>query len=568
MMAGFVTFAASQAGVLREIRFWAPLMAVVVTLAALQLVDWEQALRSPYGEAVMGLAAVALIASMATASTVPELSEFIFILYFGVVAFTAALGGRLLHWGATVALIAANLFMPVAYGPGARDAEEALVQSGTLIIVAAVTSTIANQFRKETFIARSSLTELRQRESDVMRLYEVSRTLSAGSSLTDVLPSLVGKVASYLGATVGTVLLYADADDTLDVVSPIWTSGHELDVGTYRIPLSRGGDLVAAFTEARSRRFEDIRRRSPDLELLGELGVDNAIVVPLKSEQRTIGLMVIADRVDRPFTERDVEALESLASPAALVLSQLGRYEEVAETSRRREELAQLKTDFVSVVSHELRTPLTSIIGALATLNRPELAPTNPSARELVSSAQKQSERLKRLIEDLLMMSRIDSAALPHHPENIRLDTFIHEIVAGIPGAARITTVLVQPGLSVEADPDHLARLLRNLIENSIKYAPDSDIEVTAHEQPGGVQLSVVDHGPGIPATQRDMVFERFSQLEAAQTRAQGGSGLGLSIVMSLVTSMGGTIRVTETPGGGATFTVRIPSRPGLTRPA
>ncbi len=120
--------------------------------------------------------------------------------------------------------------------------------------------------------------------------------------------------------------------------------------------------------------------------------------------------------------------------------------------------------------------------------------------------------------------------------------------------------VTIEPAdLGVEADRDHLSRILINLIENAAKYAPGSPVEVYAWERNSRGFIAVVDHGPGIPVDQRDRVFERFTQVDQSDTRSRGGTGLGLSIVKSLSEVMGGSVRIETTEGGGATFVVDFP---------
>ena len=164
------------------------------------------------------------------------------------------------------------------------------------------------------------------------------------------------------------------------------------------------------------------------------------------------------------------------------------------------------------------------------------------------------------------MVSRLDGGALPQHPVPIDLREFLLEAVATVPAAEGLVSIDAEPDVEIEVDPNHLARVLVNLIENATKYAPESKIEVTAAQTMGRVAIAVADHGPGISPDRRKDAFEPFSQLDPADTRSQGGTGLGLSIVKSLAELMGGSISLTTTPGGGATFTVVLPVQPGLVR--
>ncbi len=216
-----------------------------------------------------------------------------------------------------------------------------------------------------------------------------------------------------------------------------------------------------------------------------------------------------------------------------------------------------MKTDFVSTVSHELRSPLTSIIGSLDTVNRPELAPAEPTSQQLLSSARRQAGRLQRLIDDLLVVSRIDRGAIPVQLEAVSVEAILSEVNRVVSIEPSIT---VEPAnLTVEADHDHLSRILINLVENAAKYAPDSTVELFAWQRGSRGVVAVVDHGPGIPEDQRENIFERFTQLDQSDTRSRGGTGLGLSIVKSLTEVMRGSVAVEETEGGGATFVIELP---------
>jgi len=413
--------------------------------------------------------------------------------------------------------------------------------------------------RVRTFEQRES--RLTQREQELQRLYDVSRTIGVGSNLSEVLPELVGRVANALDARVGVVLLYRRDEEALEVMSPIWVAGQTLRAEGYLLPLSKPSIAQQVFTSGEPAVFNDLDDRADEADaFLLELGSHELAAVPLRIESRPIGVLIAAEKRDSHFTINDLALLESLAGPSALVLNQLARYEEARETSQKAVELAQLKTDFVSVVSHELRTPLTAIIGSLSTLQRPQLIHPDLSAQQLIDTASRQANRLRSLIEDLLVVSRLDNQALPVRPEVIKLQEFIEDTVAHIPDAAEVTYVQTGPGVdSVETDPDHLHRILVNLVGNALKYAPGSPIDIVAMHNGNEVWISVIDHGEGIPYELHDHVFARFTQLAPHYTRAAGGTGLGLSIVRGLSEVMGGRVWFQPTSGGGATFTIALP---------
>jgi signal transduction histidine kinase len=402
--------------------------------------------------------------------------------------------------------------------------------------------------------------ELARQEQELTNLYEVSRTIGAGSKLDEVLPELIGRVAESVKARIGLVLLYHASAERLELMSPIWISGHTVNADEFSLGLDEPGVSQRVFMSGDATVINDTAASTQD-RLSAELEAERIAVVAMRVENRTIGVLLVGDK-KTDFTDEDIETLESVAAPAALVLNQMARFEEARSTGERMAELAQLKTDFVSVVSHELRTPLTSIIGAIGTLQRPELLPEDPRAQQLIEMAAKQANRLRTLIEDLLVMSRIEADSLPVRPEDVELEAFLTDLIAALPDGERVAYE-PPPNIGVViSDPDHLARVVTNLVENAIKYGDDGPIEVATVSNRNEVLLSVIDHGPGISYEQHDVIFERFTQLQPHATRSKGGAGLGLSIVKGLVEAMNGRVWYEPTPGGGATFTVAIPTRP------
>lgn len=403
--------------------------------------------------------------------------------------------------------------------------------------------------------------DLSEKEQELQRLYDVSRTIGVGSNLSEVLPELVGRVASALEARVGVVLLYRRDEEALEVMSPIWVAGQTLRAEGYSLPLAEPSIAQQVFTSGEPAVFNNLDEQAEEADgFLLELGSHELAAVPLRIESRPIGVLIAAEKRDSHFTINDLALLESLAGPSALVLNQLARYEEAQETSQKAIELAQLKTDFVSVVSHELRTPLTAIIGSLSTLQRPQLIHPDANAQQLIDTASRQANRLRSLIEDLLVVSRLDNQALPMRPELIHLQEFIEDTVAHIPDAAEVTYVQTGPGVDfVETDPDHLQRILVNLVGNALKYAPGSPIDIVAMVNGSEIWLSIIDHGEGIPYELHDHIFDRFTQLAPHYTRSAGGTGLGLSIVRGLSEVIGGRVWFQPTAGGGATFTLALP---------
>lgn len=549
---------AVRSSVFEETRFLVPAVAVGLLLVVSALLDWDSLMASRHAQWAAWGWIVGVTLSTAVIATVPALYLISQPIFFGLVALSGLVLERAKH--AFVAILAASTLLLTALITGiAADITEILVPLMSLGTVAVATAILGVEFERAVERSGQRLAQLQRQRIDFERLYAVMATLSQGESLSEVLPQLVGTICRYLDGQVGVVLLYVPEDHALEVVSPIWVNGFPLDIGPTKVRVSEASILPQVFRSARPTVVDPVNPGSSAHGLLAELGLEQAMVAPLRVENFSVGVIAVGDSASGTFRPEQLEQLAFLAGPAALVLSQIGRYEEQTEMNRRLEEVAQMKTDFVSVVSHELRTPLTSIIGSLDTVNRPELAPQANTARELIVTARRQAGRLQRLIEDLLMVSRIDRGAIPINPETLHLAPVIDHVTDTVKVPTDLTVDVDPPELGVTADRDHLERILINLLENASKYAPGSAIEVVGRTRGDLAQIRVIDHGPGIPIDQHQRVFERFTQIEASQTRSVGGTGLGLSIVRSLAEAMGGRADVEQTPGGGATFVVQLP---------
>ncbi len=224
----------------------------------------------------------------------------------------------------------------------------------------------------------------------------------------------------------------------------------------------------------------------------------------------------------------------------------------------------QLKSDFVSTVSHELRTPLAAIYGAAMTLQRSDVELNEAQEAGMLGVIAGESERLARIVNDILLASRLDSGAAT--VEIGRTDAA--ELARGVLAAAEahrppdVELVLTapEPGPQVAADPDGLRQVLVNLVENAVKYSPNGGrVELELAPADGRVRFAVRDSGLGIPASEHERIFEKFFRLDPNLSRGVGGTGLGLYISREIVRRMGGRIRVESQPGRGSTFSFELP---------
>ncbi|HUY51046.1 MAG TPA: PAS domain-containing sensor histidine kinase [Streptosporangiaceae bacterium] len=239
--------------------------------------------------------------------------------------------------------------------------------------------------------------------------------------------------------------------------------------------------------------------------------------------------------------------------------------QELSAQNERLRELDRLKDEFIALVSHELRTPLTSIIGYTKLL-RDERA-DGGNARHFTEVIERNAERLLRLVGDLLFLSQIQSGKLGVELRSTDLAGLVaHAVEEGRPEAERKHIDLTLATAAVPrcaVDPTRIAQLLRNLISNAVKFTPDGGkVEVGLGTEEDQAVLTVADTGIGIPAADRERIFERFFRTATATREVIPGTGLGLTITKAIVEAHNGTISVDSDEGRGSTFTVRLPLRP------
>jgi signal transduction histidine kinase len=225
----------------------------------------------------------------------------------------------------------------------------------------------------------------------------------------------------------------------------------------------------------------------------------------------------------------------------------------------------QLKDEFISVVSHELRTPLTSIHGSLGLIAGGLGGALTPRARQLLDVALRNSQRLLRLVDDILDLQKIESGTMLFDLRLVEIGPLLeHAIEANQAYASQLGVAYllkeVPWGARVRADPDRLMQVLTNLLSNAARFSPPEEVvSVSASRAAGRVCVEVGDRGPGIPEEFRPRVFQKFAQARTSSAREQGGTGLGLSISKAIIERLGGRIGFETELGVGTTFRFELP---------
>jgi two-component system, OmpR family, sensor histidine kinase KdpD len=484
---------------------------------------------------VAGVAAISVtIGLIEVAIEIPNLS----ILYLLVVMFCAVTWG---WWNALAAAVLSFLaydflFVEPRFTFTIRDPQEWLALL-IFLAVAAVTSNLAARER-----ARREQASRQARTA--MLLYELSRALN-GDDETVGLRAVAERIISEFSLD-GAVIARSDGGGRLDPIVAVGSAEGALGsepVGRVFAPPSgpnRPGRWIVLKAGGKPRRVP----------------VAN---FPLRRDGRQIGMLRLVGR-SAGFADDETSMLATIADRLAVDLEQAALREEAnrVEVLRRTDEL---RTALLSSVSHDLRTPLAAIKASAESLMQHDIAWSEEDREGFAGAIVRESDRLNRLVGNLLDMSRIEGGSL--HPQRDWYDAgeLIREVVA------RLRPLLqgrsVEPSIADDLPPvslDYLMidQVVTNLIENAVKYTPPgTPIDVRVERIGERVRVSIADHGPGIPASKRASVFDKFSRLER-QGQIQG-SGLGLAVSKGLVEGHGGQIWIEETAGGGATFVFELP---------
>jgi two-component system phosphate regulon sensor histidine kinase PhoR len=305
----------------------------------------------------------------------------------------------------------------------------------------------------------------------------------------------------------------------------------------------------------------------------GDRQIRDAIVAPVSSDDQLLGILTVADRLDdfSTFDHDDLELFQTLTNHVAVALRNSLLHKRLERALAHETEMSRQKDEFVATVSHELRTPLTNVQGFVKTLLRRDVRLTPAEQHEFLSAADRHTERLKRLIEDILFASRVESdEPLSRPTQEIGLAGLITRLVedeAYGDGRERIDVVISDTVPPVPGIEEDVYRIVRNLIDNALKYsAANERVTVTVGVDADDVVVRVHDRGPGIDPDQRDRIFDRFYQVDQSATRQVGGVGMGLYICQRAAERLGARVWLDRSDASGSVFAVRLPTAQGTER--
>jgi two-component system, OmpR family, sensor histidine kinase KdpD len=459
-----------------------------------------------------------------------ELSNIVMVYLLGVVLVALRFGRSASALASILSVAAFDFVFVPPYFTFAVSDSQYLITFGVMLVVALVISGL-------TVRARDKAESARSQERRTATLYSLSRELAASRGLDTLLDIALRHLLEVFGGRM--VILIPNAEGRLEQragqLAPFNMDSTDLAVAQWAFDHGQAAGAGTDNVPGAQMRFE-----------------------PLRSSRGVVGLVGMRPAVPHAFdTPEQEHLLETFTSLVAVAVDRALLADE-AQAAQVGAEAERLRNALLSAVSHDLRTPLTAITGAASTALQDDVRIDGATRRELLESIRDEAERLNRLVNNLLDVTRLEAGSLQLRREWIPLEELVGVALARLAkplGDRKITTRLPEELPPVHVDGLLVEQVFMNLLENATKHTPAGQpIDIEARRDGDQVIAEVADRGPGLPKGDEDRIFAKFFGV------GTGGAGLGLTICRAIVEAHGGQIRGENRPGGGAVFRFSLPA--------
>jgi signal transduction histidine kinase len=418
-----------------------------------------------------------------------------------------------------------------------------------------------------TFLAARAFSDLQRKHQELVLLQRSMQLSEVSLDLEHMVPELLGHIRQMFRADVAELLLMPEEAGGIHLVSRSGPGEDRAILRPETMPPDRGVWARVA-SEREGVLLARPIRNAALAQYYGSRGITDAIVVPMLRDGDVVGMLTVANRLGdfATFDDDDLRLLQVLANHV-IVSVQNGRLvERLGAALDHERHISKLKDDFVGTISHELRTPLTNIQGYVKTLLNPAIDLSPDERHDFLASVDRQAERLRLLIEDLLFTSRVEASG-PHGATDLfPIGELIERVVLDRAGPDRLDRIAlaIAPDLPVvRTSEEDVSRLIGNLVDNAMKYSPpETPIRIEAKAESTGVRVSVHDAGSGIAEDEQERIFDRFYQVDHGTTRSVGGAGMGLYICKRAAEALGARVWLEGSGPDGSTFCAWIPLDP------
>jgi RNA polymerase sigma factor (sigma-70 family) len=430
-----------------------------------------------------------------------------------------------------------------------------IISLAVLATLAFLASFLSRELKRQMALHSQARRQSERRWDLVAAVAAAARNMS-GADSRGVLQTVVDSVGA-LGFETACIYVHEGPDAPYRAIFPVGLSG-DLPRTPYSLPPA----VLTSIEQGRTVVVRGDPAEGAGDWWLGTVGLQGAVAIPVPVAGGAQAVLFVGSRQPRGPSPEDIEVLRMLAAQASLALENARRFEEQRLDMEHLREVDRLKGDFLSTVSHELRTPLTVISGMGLTLERQWQDMDDQLRSELLSRLNANAASLNDIITKLLDFARAEAGYLEASTQEVDVLALVEGVVD------RLHTLLlnhaldlrVEDGLSVEADPVLLERIIENLLSNAAKYTPEgSRIEVSARAEGREAVVQVSDDGPGIPPDELEHLGERFFRGGDPNTRGTRGTGLGLALVREILALHDGRLEVDSVVGVGSRFRFRLP---------